>query len=440
MRASLSVLAVLLFACVARAQPVPPSDPDALPGGREVSQPLTPVGPEPVPQPPKLPEPPAPPTEPKPVPGPTVTEVQAIPPERPIGPLGPAWHDFQLLYWWPMRQPLPPLAVGTRSGAVPAPGAPGTVTLLGGQALDSEPSAGGRFLIGGALNQKHTFGYEIAYLFLGTRSYWDAARGGPGAPFRALGLPFVSAETGAPDVLVLARPDGPTAVVALSTAVRVQGWEVNSVANVHDGKHVRLHALLGWRYFQFHEGVGLHTTQFAPGGDPHLIRSSEQFDAHNRFHGGQLGLHADVRHGGVFCELVGKVAFGRNYEVVRSEGMTILYGATGVRSFGGTGHFVQPGTFGRTANGTFAVVPEGTIKFGFRLGETGRVYVGYSFIYLSDAVRPGDQIDRTLSGAQLAAAGAPAAAGGFAGERPVRPFNRTDVWVQGLVIGLEGRF
>lgn len=434
MRASLSVLAVLLCACGVRAQPAPP-DPDALPGGTTVSQPLTPVGPEPgaAVSPVKLPEPPA---APKPDPDPPAPkpEVKEVPPERPIGPLGPAWHDLSLLYWWPQRQPLPPLAVGARSGAL-VPGAPNARVLLGGQAIDTEPSAGGRFTFGTALNPKHTLGYEISYFFLGTRSFWDAVRGGPGGQVGTLGVPLVNAETGAPEVLVLARPDGPSATLAVSSAVRVQGWEVNALSNLYASKHLKLNAILGWRYFQFHEGVGVHSTQIFGPTDPQLLRSSEQFDAHNRFHGGQIGLHADARRGNVFCELTGKVAFGQNYEVVRSEGMTILYGPSGTRSFGGTGLFVQPSSFGRSANGTFAVLPEGTIKLGVRLGESGRFYVGYSFLYLSDAVRPGDQIDRTMGLAQLSVVGAPHSL-----DRPARAIQRSDVWVQGVVVGFEARF
>ncbi|MBY0461491.1 MAG: BBP7 family outer membrane beta-barrel protein, partial [Gemmataceae bacterium] len=100
--------------------------------------------------------------------------------------------------------------------------------------------------------------------------------------------------------------------------------------------------------------------------------------------------------------------------------------------------YVQPSNFGRTAGGVFAVVPEGTVKFGFRLGDSARVYLGYSFLYLSDAVRPGDQIDRTLSPSQL-----PIVSGNgpvSTADRPARVVNRSDLWVQGLMIGLEARY
>ena len=105
-----------------------------LPGGKDVSQPLQPVGPVAIDPPP-------------PVPVPVAPTVKAIPPERPHGPLGPAWDDIQLLYWWPERPHVPPLVLGSRSGP-PVPGQNDTRVLAGGRAFDSQPSAGGRFTFG----------------------------------------------------------------------------------------------------------------------------------------------------------------------------------------------------------------------------------------------------------------------------------------------------
>lgn len=441
-----TVLAVIAFAFAARAiaqplqppvappppVPLPPGEavlntlpaggpePGLLPGGKDVSQPLQPVGPVPV--------------EPKPSAAVEVPEAKSIPPECPVGPLGPHWGSNELLYWWPMRQPLPSLAVGTRNGT--------SALLLGGHALDSQPSAGGRFSTGWSTNTAETAGLEVVYFFLGTRTFHQNVRSFGGGSAPTLGLPYTNAATGLGEVLTLARPGASDSTLTALTSVRVQGWEVNTVANVVDEKYVKLNALLGWRYFQVHEGVRLEQMQIRYPDGIGAIRTADQFDAHNRFHGGQLGLQADVRRGIVFCEITAKIAFGQTYEVVKNEGMTVFQpaglGAPASQIFGGSGLYVQPSNAGRTANGVFAVVPEGTFKFGFRLGDTGRVYVGYSFLYLSDAVRPGDQIDRTLNPAQIPLVSGTAPVLGS--ERPARLFNRSDFWVQGLVIGLETRY
>lgn len=402
---------------------LPPGEPVTLSGGKEVSQPLQPVGPE-IAEPVVLPE------------------AIAIAPERFRGPLGPSWDDFELLYWWPTRQPVPPLVFGSRSGLTPTPGALGTSLLAGGSSIDSEPSAGGRFTLGYSINPHETLGLEATYFFLGTRSFYRRVNNFWGNRVQSLGVPYTNATTGANEILTLGSAGASFSALAVSTAVRVQGWEVNGVANVLDEKDIKLNFLLGWRYFQVHEGLRLEQTQYRYAPTAGFVQTADQFDAHNRFHGGQLGLHADMKRGIIFCEMVGKVAFGQNYEVVKTEGATnTLTAANGLpmyQTFGGSGIYVQPSNFGRTANGVFAVVPEGTIKLGFRLGETGRIYIGYSFIYLSDAVRPGDQIDRTLNPAQV-----PLVSGTlpvFNGDRPARLFNRSDFWVQGLVIGLETRY
>ncbi len=398
-------------------------EPALLPGGKDVSQPLQAVGP--LPAEPKEPKPKAPAAD-------DVPEAKAIPPEKPRGPLGPGWDALELLYWWPTRQPVQPLAIGTRGGT--------SSVLLGGQSLDSQPSAGGRFALGWTTTTDETAGLEIVYFFLGTRTFRQNVRSFAGGTATTFGLPYTNAATGASEILTLARPGVADSSLTVSTAVRVQGWEVNSVANVLNEKHIKLNALIGWRYFQVHEGLRLEQAQYRYTGAGGVIRTADQFDAHNRFHGGQLGLHADMRRGIVFCEMTAKVAFGQTYEVVKNEGMTLFQpniGGPVTQQFGGSGLYVQPSSLGRTANGVFAVVPEGTFKFGFRLGDSGRVYVGYSFIYLSDAVRPGDQIDRTLNPAQIPLVNG---TGPIAGDRPSRLFNRSDFWAQGLIIGLETRY
>ncbi len=439
MRTVLAVVAFAFVAGVARAQPAPPppaplppgqavsnlipaggGEPALLNGGKDVSQPLQPVGPANVDPPKELPKPA------EPVANPVVDVKPEAKPAH--GPLGPAWDDWELLYWWPKRQPVPVLASGPN-------------LRIGGDHFDSQPSAGGRFTFGRALNTAETFGYEAVYFFLGTRTFHQTARDFSGGSTPTFGLPYTNAATGAREILTLAQPGFSHSYLDASTSVRVQGWEINTVANVVDDKHFKLNALLGWRYFMVNEGVRIEQTQFrvADGG---VIRTADQFDAHNRFHGGQVGLHADLRRGVVFCELTAKVAFGQTYEVVKQEGATIFqpFGINGPvsRAIGGSGLYVQPSSAGRTMNGVFAVVPEGTIKFGFRIGDAGRVYLGYSFIYMSDAVRPGDQIDRTLNPAQipLVSGAAPV----LNPDRPLRLFNRSDFWTQGLTIGLETRY
>ena len=76
------------------------------------------------------------------------------------------------------------------------------------------------------------------------------------------------------------------------------------------------------------------------------------------------------------------------------------------------------------------MLPEGGLKLGYQLTERARFSVGYTVFYLSDAVRPGDQIDRVVDLDQ----------GGSFIERPLPHFVRSDYWVQGLSLGMDWRY
>ena len=86
----------------------------------------------------------------------------------------------------------------------------------------------------------------------------------------------------------------------------------------------------------------------------------------------------------------------------------------------------------------FAVVPELGINVGYQINPLWRVFVGYNFLYLSDVVRPGNQIDRVVNTTQLPSVLGPGMLVGPA--RPTFVMKGTDFWAQGLSVGLEFRY
>lgn len=411
--------------------PLPKGDPSQFPGGTTVSQPLQPVGPAPTviePDPPAPVIETAPPPQPDPIPGRI---------------LGGFWDDDQLLIWWPKAHPIPPLVAGTRLGGPPVLGRPGTTVLIGNKAIDNQDIAGGRFTLGWSLTNDDTIGIDGNYFFLGTRTLSESVTDITNPRYKAIGLPFVNAVTGLDDVLTVASPGISSALVTVSTTTRVQGAEINGIANLHAGKNWKLHGLAGYRFFQLQEGLRVEQQwlQYPEAtGYKTFGMIADQFDAHNRFNGGQLGLHSDLQRGPVFVEMTAKVALGSTFQVVKTDGATHLitaaYPVPLLRSYPG-GVYAQLTNMGRTTHSAFAVLPEATFKVGLK-AERARFYVGYNFLYLSDVVRPGDQIDRTLNPAQIPLLNP---GGSFTGpDRPRVALNRTDFWVQGLIIGLEGRY
>jgi hypothetical protein len=334
----------------------------------------------------------------------------------------------EYLLWWMKSGPLPPLATRSRTGA-PALSNPDTRVIAGGEPANYDAFSGGRFTIGSRLNDSNV-GTEFTYFFLGTRT----TAIGSGPIDGTIGRPIINAATGAETVLPVSGATVRDGVFSASSSARAQGAEANVVINLFHDDCSTITALVGYRFLQIQEGlfVGQVGDLMALGGAvPFTL--GDQFDTSNRFNGGQIGLRADGRKGPVFVEVAAKIAFGDMTEVVRVSGMTGF--APGVPTAGGV--LALPSNAGRLTRDAFAVVPEATFKFGFG-DEHQRVFVGYDFTYLSDVVRPGDQIDRVVNVGQVPLLGGSEA---FTGpDRPRLAIKSTDMWLQGLMIGFETKW
>ena len=337
------------------------------------------------------------------------------------------WTTYEYLAWWPKGQPLPPLVTTARNG-LPVLGSPATRVLIGGDEGDSPYAAGGRFTFGSALDEAGTVAASVTWLFLGTRTDETTVVARANRP-RQVGRPFVDALTGEPGVIPVGG-GGFDGAVRVATNVRVTGWEANGLWSLHAADGIRLHALAGYRFFQASEGLRIEQVAVGPAGVTAGV--ADQFDTRNRFHGGQLGLVADLSRGSLTFELAGKVGLGQGATLVDIHGLTVARVAGGIEAIPG-GVLALASNSGRTTRATFAVLPEAMAKVGYRFGATSRVFLGYNFIYLSEAARPGDQIDGTLDVGQIPLNARPAGAG----DRPLPLLVRSDFWVQGLTLGLE---
>lgn len=432
---------------VVPAEPLPPLTLPAeatvplLPNGTVVSQPLQPVVVEVV-SPPVVDAPPV-----------RVTQGRGAVIE-PTKPFARSWDSAEVLLWWTMPQTLPPL-VTTSPFGLPTLGGPNSSVLFGGRSQDPPGSGGGRFVLGWALGAGDRAGYEVGYQFLGTNTTSDPFRGGGNLRGPTFGIPLINPRTGAEDVVLVSSPVQQGAIV-VSQSVRVQGWELTGLVNLYNSPQIKVHALTGYRYFMANEGVRVDTqsafdpqilaaTNVDPATRAQLVRfrsaSADQFDAHNRFHGGQLGLRSEWAWNGFFAQADTKVSLGRTVEVVKVSGQTVSVADTpagpSINYFPG-GVFGQGTNGGRFSRSAFAVLPEANVRVGFLLGERSRVFVGYQFLYLSHAVRAADQFDRTVDLTQLQPPNPAALV--LPATRPAMPFDRGDFWAQGLSFGLEWRY
>jgi hypothetical protein len=168
----------------------------------------------------------------------------------------------------------------------------------------------------------------------------------------------------------------------------------------------------------------------------------DSFATRNQFYGGQLGAVVEVRRGPWIVDLTGKIALGATHEVINIDGNQLVVPNAGPRSTSSGGLLALPNAnIGHHARNEFAFVPEGGINLAYQLSDHVRARVGYTFLYWSNVVRPGDQIDVRLAENKIpnfvllqpaALRAAPVTV-----PNPVVPFKSSDFWAQGLNVGLE---
>jgi hypothetical protein len=359
------------------------------------------------------------------------------------------WFGAEYLLWWVKGASIPPLiTTGPLTPFNPAspPGSlsnPDTKPLLGPGTLGFNPAPGGRFTVGGWFDSEQTIGLEASYFFLTEETVRRrlSQPGTPGSP--ALALPFFNPLTGLEDSAAVALPGAFSGLANLRLATRFQGTEANFVFNAVSEPNFRLDLLAGYRYLNLHEGLDFITISTnVPPLPRDVFVTADQFRCENDFHGGQVGARTYLRLGHWYVEGTGKVAFGNTHEMTSINGQLLTNDFTGfgrVQSFPG-GYLALPTNRGTFSTDQFAVVPEANVKVGWQPRDWARLFVGYTFLYVSSVARPGDQIDRVINPSQAPAiTGSPAST--LVG--PARPQflgRDTDFWAQGINFGLELRY
>ncbi|HXG10886.1 MAG TPA: BBP7 family outer membrane beta-barrel protein [Gemmataceae bacterium] len=395
----------------------------------------TPPGPPTVPAP--IP-PPVATTAPPPVPAPSCCEphcCMAPPPGRVPGRL---YGGAEYLLWWIKDGSVPPLVTTSPVASQGIIGLPGTVVLFGGSDVDTDEFSGGRFTVGYWLDACRMRALEGTFFFLGQRDVNFAAGS---EAFPLLARPFFAENLGTEFAQVVTDPNRATGGVRVELPSQLWGAEANLRRNVLLGCGYRLDLIAGFRYLDLDEGVhimelGTLLPTVQPfGGSRFFV--FDNFDTRNQFYGGQLGAETELRRGRWFVNFRGKVALGGTHQTIDILGGQVVAAPDGTRQRFRGGLLALPSNIGHFNRDHFAVVPEVGVNLGYHFTDSLRAYVGYTFLYWSDVLRPGDQIDRVLDINQIPNfIRGPA----VAQVRPVVPFRSTDFWAQGLNFGLEFRY
>ena len=198
----------------------------------------------------------------------------------------------------------------------------------------------------------------------------------------------------------------------------------------------RIDATLGWRFFQLKESLGIQEdlTSLSTA-NPGSFVLNDNFRTRNQFNGTELGVHWMGRRGYWSLDTLMRLSLGNNRQEVIINGttQTTQNGATTTANGGLLAQRTNSGTFVRNQ---FGVIPELGATLGYQLTQRLRMTAGYSFIYWSSVVRPGDQIDTTVNPNLLP----PENPTQTAFLNPRFAFQDSDYWVQGLSLGGDYRW
>lgn len=351
------------------------------------------------------------------------------------------FFSAELLLWFINGQDLPPLVTyGSPNSVAPgAMGQPGTVVAYGNGPENSALRPGGRFGAGWWFGERNAVGVDAEYLFLGEQNWTNVYQGFGNT--QTVGRPFTNALTGTPSGEEVYQPGKLAGSVTVNSVNNFQGANVNvRWGLVRRPKYV-LDLQTGGRWMRFDEDLNIYenlastknTTQ-APAGSGFLV--SDQFSTNNTFYGANFGLLNTIYIGRFNLGLNAKLGVGVNNQTVDIYGNTVTNSVTAITSSPG-GLLAMPTNIGSYSQSKVTVIPELDFQVGYQLSQRWRFTLGYSLLYWSNVVRPGNIIDPVVNPNQFP----PASTGPLVGPaRPAFAWNTADLFIQGANLGLEFRY
>jgi hypothetical protein len=356
-------------------------------------------------------------------------------------PAGPrAWLNADYLLWF-IRPTNVPFAIATTgpAGTAGIIGQNGTVTRLGNQRVTFGTTDGFHVTGGYWLDCEHNWSIRAGGFFTETTTVNLFANDA------VLSRPFFDTNTNTENVRIISLPGAFAGQVAAAYSSRLWGADasINYRARQCNGYYADLYC--GFRYLNLEENLRISdsSTQLAQGAaafngngirPPSTSVVRDRFDTRNNFYGTQVGGKIALTSGKWVLDLNGSVAIGPVVESAWASGSSTLIGGGGV-----VPATVQGGLLALQSNSgivtrtEFAVVPEATGRLGFRVTDRLLVHGGYSFLYMSSVLRPGEQVDRVLNPTLIPTS--PTFGVPFGPGRPTIPLARTDYVAHGVHFG-----
>jgi hypothetical protein len=391
---------------------------------------------------------------PCPKPGP-VQVIGTFPPWQ--GEIAWASVDYQLLWIRPAPNSVPLLTTTTTTAPAPAvAGAlndPLATVLVGSNTVTYDGFNGAKVTAGLWFNFERDIGFEASgFLTQSRTSSFGTNSNALGSPF--LAVPFFDVNRQIESAIPLAVPNRLTGGEQVSTRAQFGSAEGNFLHPFCDEGEPRIEMLCGFRYLTLQEKlaiqeqtgptanfVGVSALAFNGAANivfPNVITYQDQFKTRNNFYGGQVGVRSTWNLDRWFFKIQAELAAGVTDESIQISGSAQRVNVPGgpVVDQAPSGIFAQASNIGSRSRTQFAVLPSAEVQVGFELFPNKFIQAGYSFMYLSKVVRPGNEIDHSINTSQAAGlADFNRFPNGPASPAPL--FSTSEFWAHGLEVGFK---
>jgi hypothetical protein len=357
----------------------------------------------------------------------------------------PLWRiRGEYLLWWTNANNLPPLVTtsppNTPVGQAGVLGTPGVQTLFGGHSIDGGDRSGGRVTLTRWLEDAGGPAIEFVGFYLAD-DYQSGEFFAQSDGSVILSRPFFDPRVNQnrENAELVAYPNrlaGAVTVDSYSEAYSAAGLLRQTFVGDEYG---RIDLIGGYRYLRYRESLSIREQLLAinPGGLTPLGTTTDLIDRFlvgNDFHGGEVGMAAEWMWDIVSIELLGKVALGGIFQQSIIDGSTVVTIPDEPPTTTAGGLLALPTNMGARSQGRFSVLPELNLNAAVLVTPRLTVTGGYTLIILTNVLRSGDQIDRTVNPSQLG--GQPL----VGPPRPQASFNDSTLVMQGLSFGLDFRW
>jgi hypothetical protein len=313
--------------------------------------------------------------------------------------------------------------------------APGSAVLFNGD-LDTEEHSGVRATVGYWLDCCQTNGIEASGFYLPERSLHFFAAG------PVLARPFFDITTGTESAETPSFPGLARGSVRIDSPSQLWGAELDWRHNLCCDCWYRVDFLAGFRFVELQEGLHIEedlvtlpgNMTFPPGANVVVM---DRFDTRNDFYGGQVGFDTELRRGRWSLDLKTKVALGMVHEVVDIRGSETV---NGVAQSPPGGLLALSSNIGHYSQNRFAVVPEVGLTLGYQVTDNVRVFAGYNFLFISNVVRPGEQVNTNINPKLIPPGNFPVGTMNTLVRQPAFEFRETSFFAHGITAGVEFKY